>query len=78
MTNGTHIVLDTPEKIDAYRILSLRTALKLKVRAGLDVKRGISLIKIAREYGFRGRTNKAALEFVDELWASICPPEGDQ
>ena len=69
------IVLETPADIDAYRILALKTALKLKVRAGLDAKRGVSLIKIASEYGFQGRTHKAALEFTEKLWTQICPPE---
>ena len=59
------LVLDTPEQIDAFRFLSLRSALKLEclgmTRSGQSV---YSIIK--KEYGFKG-SKKAVLEQMDEI-----------
>jgi hypothetical protein len=57
------IVLDTPEKIEAYRCLALYSALKLEVRTGMKMSRGISTLKILREqYGITARTKQDALD----------------
>ena len=60
-------VLDTPEKVEMARLISLKHALRLKVNTGMDMSRGISLVKIAKGYGFTGRTNKSALDYVESL-----------
>ena len=64
-------VLDTPEKVEMARLITLKHALRLKVNTGMDMRRGISLVRLAKGYGFTGRTNKAALYFVENLIAEI-------
>lgn len=70
-----YIVLDTPEQIDMYRLLALKAALKLKVNHGIIAARGASLIRVAKYYGFTGRTNKAALVFVEALVSEKLPED---
>ena len=60
------MIFDTPEKINAFQLITLKHALRLKVK-GFDVRRGVSLIRIAKGYGFKGRTHKQALAFIEEL-----------
>ena len=59
------IILDTPEKIDMFRFLSLRSALKLEC---LGMKRGgqtaYSIIKA--EYGFKG-DKKSVLQQMEQI-----------
>jgi hypothetical protein len=58
------------ENIRNARILTLRSALKLEVKTGLKMSRGISILAIIkREFGFKG--NKARVleqlnAFIDE------------
>ena len=59
----------TPEQIDMVRLIALKGALRMKVEHGIIAARGVSLLDVAREFGFTGRTNKAALAFVDTLLA---------
>ena len=66
------IVIDTPEAIDMYRLLALKGALKLAV-VGLKPRRGISLIRVAKQYGFRGRTHQQALDYISALVESVRP-----
>ena len=67
------IAFDTPEQIDRFRLIALKGALRLKVNTGLDVRRGVSLVRVAKGYGFTGRTNKQALAFVEGLIESLDP-----
>ena len=69
------LVFDTPESIDMYRLLALKAALKLKVNHGIIAARGASLIRVAKYYGFTGRTNKAALVFIEALVSEKLPKE---
>jgi len=62
-------VYDTPEKIDLFRFLSLRSALKLET---LGLKRSVqsaySIIK--QEFGFKGN-KKSVLQQMEELIAEM-------
>lgn len=62
------LVFDTPEQIDMVRLISLKHALRLKVNTGMSMHRGVSLIRVAKSYGFTGRTHKQALAFVENLF----------
>lgn len=59
------IILDTPEKIDMFRFLSLRAALKMECR-GMS-RRGQSAHSIIKaEYGFKGN-KKSVLEQMEKI-----------
>lgn len=59
------IILDTPEKIDMFRFLSLRSALKMECR-GMS-RRGQSAYSIVKaEYGFKGN-KKSVLEQMEKI-----------
>jgi len=60
------MTFDTPDSIDTFRLIALKHALRLKVK-GFNMHRGISLIRAAKGYGFKGRTHKQALAFIEEL-----------
>lgn len=68
-------VLDTPEQIEMARLISLKHALRIKVNVGMDMSRGISLVRVAKGYGFTGRTNKAALIFIENRIARLTQSE---
>jgi hypothetical protein len=56
------VCIDTPEGIEAYRCLALYSALKLEVRTGMKMSRGISTLKILQEqYGVKSKRKDAAL-----------------
>ena len=58
-------VCDTPEQIDMFRFLSLRSALKLEC-LGMT-RRGQSAYSIIKaEYGFKGN-KKSVLEQMEEI-----------
>jgi hypothetical protein len=59
------LVLDTPEKIDMFRFLSLRSALKLEC---LGMRRGgQTAYSIAKaEYGFKGN-KKSVLQQMEQI-----------
>jgi hypothetical protein len=44
--SGT-IVLDTPEQIEAARLFTIRSGLKLEITTGMQMSRGVSMLKIA-------------------------------
>jgi hypothetical protein len=66
VNNG--FVLDTPEQINMFRLIQLKHALRLETKTGMKVGRG-SLVKSAQGFGFKGRTKKAALVYIDDLIA---------
>lgn len=70
--NNEAIVIDTPEAIDMYRLLALRGALRLAL-VGIKPRRGISLIRVAKQYGFRGRTHQQAFDYITALVESVRP-----
>ena len=62
-------VYDTPEKINLFRFLSLRSALKLET-CGLK-RRGQSAYSIIKqEFGFKGN-KKSVLQQMEELIAEM-------
>ena len=65
------MVFDTPEQISRFRLIALKQALKLDVKHGIKQRKGISLIRVAQDYGFEGRTKKEALKFVDSLLSDM-------
>ena len=58
------LVFDTPEKISMFRLIQLKHALRLEINTGMKVGRG-SLVKTVQSLGFKGRTKKAALAFIE-------------
>jgi len=55
-------IIDTPEGIEAYRCLALYSALKLEVKTGMKMSRGISTLKILQQqYGIAAKTKAGAL-----------------
>lgn len=59
------IILDTPEQIDMFRFLSLKSALKLEC-LGMS-RRGQSAYSIVKaEYGFKGN-KKSVLEQMEQI-----------
>lgn len=57
-------ILDTPEAIEAYRLLALKGALKLE-SVGLRRGRGQSALSIVRAMGIKARTAKDALPLYE-------------
>jgi hypothetical protein len=60
------IVLDKPEQIEAYRLLCLRSALKLEMRGIRFNHRHSVATKIKREFKLKG-TNKKVLEDFEAI-----------
>jgi hypothetical protein len=60
------IIADTPEKIEAFRLLALKGALKLET-VGLK-RRGKSALSIVKEeFGFKGNTKTVYEKYVAYL-----------
>jgi len=60
------IIADTPDKINAFRLLSLKGALKLET-VGLK-RRGKSALSIVKEeFGFKGNVHKVYDQYVAYL-----------
>jgi hypothetical protein len=60
------IICDTPDSIQAYRLLAMRSALKLEV-VGLK-RRGPSMLSIVkREFGFKGNAKSVSEQFANYL-----------
>jgi hypothetical protein len=60
------MIADTPEKINAFRLLSLKGALKLET-VGMK-RRGKSALSIVKEeFGFKGNTQKVYDQYVSHL-----------
>lgn len=58
------IVIDTPEGIEAYRMLTLRRGLILEINTGLKLSRGRSCYAIIKsEYGLRGNKANVLAQF---------------
>lgn len=66
MGEGRTIVLDTPEQIKAYRLLTLRGALKLEI-AGLKHSRFSAYAIIKKEFGLKGNKQSILFQFEDRL-----------
>ena len=65
----TAIILDTPDKIARYRLLTLRAALRLEI-AGMK-KRGKSAYQILKAEGYSG-TRAQVLEQLHNIHFLLC------
>ena len=67
MNKSETIICDTPEKINAFRLLSLKSALKLEC-IGMKASRGFSAFKtIKAEFGFKGDKKSVFDQYVAHL-----------
>ena len=77
MTSFT--VYDTPEKIQNYRILTMRKGLVLETRYNggfrLTAKAPTCYSMVKREFGFKGNRNKVLYQFEKLLRESGFPPD---
>ena len=60
------IIIDTPEGIAAYRMLALRSALKLEI-LGMKHSRGSAYATIKREFNLRGNRQKVLEQYENLL-----------
>lgn len=68
MTDLDSIIIDTPEGIAMYRLLAMRSALKIELRTGMKMSKGPSVMSIInREYGTKFRRKIQALEFIEDV-----------
>ena len=67
-TTTKKMIIDTPEKIQAFRLLTLKSMLKLEI-AGMT-KRGPSAYSIIKkEFGFKGNKQAVLSQYIDHLRA---------
>lgn len=64
--SNEHIMLDTPDAIQAYFLLARRGALKLEI-AGMRHSRGSVYAFIKREYGFKGNKQRVLDQYENYL-----------
>jgi hypothetical protein len=60
------IIADTPDKINAFRLLSLKGALKLET-VGLKRRGKSALYLVKEEFGFKGNVQKVYDQYVAYL-----------
>ena len=61
------IVADTPQKIEAFRLLALKSALRLEI-AGMKRSRGPSACAIIKsEFGLKGNKQYVMIQYLDIL-----------
>ena len=65
-TEGGGFIIDTPEAIDMFRLLTLRRGLKFEIDTGMRMTR-VPLFPVAKQYGFEGRTKKQAYKYIDDV-----------
>lgn len=58
------MTISNPDQIEAYRLLVIRSGLKLE-SLGLKHSSGRSMLSIVREMGIKARTAKAALPLFE-------------
>lgn len=56
------IIIDNPDRIEAFQRLRLYYALKIEVRTGMRHSQGSVLAHLQRVYGVKARTKAGALE----------------
>ncbi len=60
--------LDTPEKIELYRLLVLRSALQMEISTGMRMTRGRTAYSIAKkEFGFKGSKKKVLSQLEEYI-----------
>ena len=67
MTDNNTIVISGKEEVNAFRLLSLKSALSLECK-GLKMSRGRSAFSIIKdEFGFKGNKEKVLAQFITHL-----------
>ncbi len=67
MTQNKTIVLDTPQQINMFRLLTLKNALKLEC-LGLKHSRGVSAYAIIKkEFALKGSKEVVLKQFIDYI-----------
>jgi hypothetical protein len=63
------IIINTPEGIEHYRVAALIAALRIEVKTGMKMTRGISPLAVAkRDYGCPKGTKKGALAWMESYY----------
>ena len=60
-----YIMCDTPEKIQFFRMLALKSALKLEINTSLRRRGRSSYAIIKEEFGFKGNRKRVLRQFED-------------
>jgi hypothetical protein len=64
--NDKGFVIDTPQGISDYQTLAMRSALRLEVKTGMKMSRGISVLKLVNSKFDRSfKRKQQALDFLD-------------
>jgi hypothetical protein len=58
----------TGEHVEIYRLLSLIKAFDLEIRTGMKMRHGMSLTKIAKQYGATSRTKQGCRDYLANLY----------
>lgn len=63
------LIFDTPQAIESFRRATMRVALKFNIAHGFwpAGPKSNPLAIIRKSYGWKGRTSKQALRFMEEL-----------
>tara|TARA_B100000029_G_scaffold455373_1_gene482573 strand:+ start:7699 stop:7929 length:231 start_codon:yes stop_codon:yes gene_type:complete len=72
MSNEETLVIDTPEGIEMYRMLAVKSALGLEVRTGMKMSRGVNVFQqgkaILESYGIKPKgTKQGVFEQLENL-----------
>lgn len=70
------IILDTPDQIEAYRLLAIKSRLKLEL-LGMRFKDGSTFAYVKRTYGFKGNRQKVYDQYVSMLKEKGVLTDGD-
>ena len=65
-TGGNGFTIDGPEGVAAYRLVLLRSSLKLEATTGMVMSRGFSSLKVLKQYGITAGTKKKGYNLLNE------------
>lgn len=65
MPDDKTLVIDTPEGIEAYRLLAIKARLKMEMR-GIRFRRS-TFAAVRKEFGFKGNRAKVYDQYLDML-----------
>jgi len=66
MSSDDMIIIDTPDGIEAFRLLAIRGRLKLEL-SGLRFKGGSTFAYVKREFGFKGNNTSVFEQYEQHL-----------
>lgn len=58
--------LSTPEQIDLYRLMTLRTGLRLEIK-GMQMSRGRTCYAILKDEGYKGSRQKVLEQVMQDI-----------